>query len=232
MSYCAITGEPVSAVYARFFRGRADEPEPARLRLLMTAAELEVCVQEAARQMNAFYCPLGIPEEAPVELIFLLTGAYYFGGLLTRYLRFPYAVHFVKIKSYDGTTQKEVSFNQSDLLRFKGSPHIVLVDELIDSGTTMHVLLEFLPHARICACLSKNKVQMAHFLGFPTIPPDAWLIGFGLDDNGTKRGWAHLFVLHSTDEKVGAFRTAMVARLKALQQAAAGEDVYAAGSRV
>ena len=70
-------------------------------------------------------------------------------------------------------------------------PNVIFVDELIDSGSTLKTLLALIPHAETCCCLSKGKPT--EYVGCDFIP-NAWLIGFGLDDNGEKRGFVHLMV--------------------------------------
>jgi hypoxanthine phosphoribosyltransferase len=66
--------------------------------------------------------------------------------------------------------------------------HILLVEDIIDSGRTLRRLIALLRRRRpkslfICALLDKQLVpapKELRFLGF--VAPDAFLIGYGLDD--------------------------------------------------
>lgn len=87
-------------------------------------------------------------------------------------------------------------------------PHkVVLVDELLDNGKTMQDMkLHFLEKLKdthtendiLTVCLfSKNRPREcpeADITGVPGLP-DLWLVGYGLDDRGTKRGWTELFAV-------------------------------------
>jgi len=87
-------------------------------------------------------------------------------------------------------------------------PHkIVLVDELLDNGATMNDMkLHFLEKLKnshtendilTCCLFSKDRARElpeADITGIPKLP-DLWLVGYGLDDRGTKRGWTELFAV-------------------------------------
>lgn len=64
------------------------------------------------------------------------------------------------------------------------------MDELVDTGATIDACLKLLPHAVVASALAKKKFD--GICGCDIIPK-AWLVGYGLDDNGEKRGWPHLF---------------------------------------
>jgi hypothetical protein len=100
------------------------------------------------------------------------------------------------------------------------APHkVVLIDELLDNGKTMQDMkLHFLDKLKethtendiLTVCLfSKQRAREwpeADITGIPNLP-DLWLIGYGLDDRGTKRGWTELFavpkvkILNSIDQQ-------------------------------
>lgn len=124
----------------------------------------------------------------------------------------PYSVYFVEASSYkDGKTQGAMSVS-TDISSSKfvdsvtKKPHkIVLVDELLDNGATMQEMkVHFLEKLKgthtendvLTVCLfSKERPRTypeADITGIPDLP-DLWLVGYGLDDRGTKRGWTELF---------------------------------------
>lgn len=88
--------------------------------------------------------------------------------------------------------------------KFEGRK-IILLDELLDNGHTMHTMCEHLmkelkiPRSEIRTCVLFSKIRPdrpkeydADIVGIASVP-NVWLVGYGLDDNGTKRGWTELF---------------------------------------
>lgn len=125
---------------------------------------------------------------------------------LVKKLKRPYSIYFVEASSYSGQKQSD----EIDLLsrivpsKFAGR-RVVLVDELLDNGATMHTMAVHLmktlkiPREQISTCVLFSKASetrpadyCADICGIPNVP-NVWLVGYGLDDNGTKRGWTELF---------------------------------------
>jgi len=88
--------------------------------------------------------------------------------------------------------------------KFEGRK-IILVDELVDNGHTLqrmkeHLMAELKRPAEdivTCAVFAKEIATRPAELN-PEICgadnlPNVWLVGYGLDDNGTKRGWRNLW---------------------------------------
>jgi len=84
---------------------------------------------------------------------------------------------------------------------------IILVDELLDNGKTMQDMKEMFlkklaaTHTEkdiLTVCLfSKNRGREwpeADITGIPNLP-DLWLVGYGLNDRGTKRGWTEMIAV-------------------------------------
>lgn len=219
---CAVTGTALSALENEFFEGRWDVSDRTVFRILCTDAELQAIVRSLAGKLNALY--RGLSEGQCVRLLFLMNGACHAGALLSRYLIFPYTEHFVKVTSYTGREQGELRFDASELAPFKDDEHVCVMDELIDSATTMRAVAAALPKATICAVMSKGKASLGETLGYGRIPKNSWLVGFGLDDDGTKRGWVHLFDKRRPDGSFGSgsdeewrtWREAFVADIRAL----------------
>jgi hypoxanthine-guanine phosphoribosyltransferase len=135
---------------------------------------------------------------------------------LCRTLTRPYSVYFVEASSYgDAKEQKGGSVSISSDIptsKFHDSitkrPHkIVLIDELLDNGKTMEEMKQHLlkrlsathtDNDILTTCLfSKKRDRIypeADVTGIPDLP-DLWLVGYGLDDRGTKRGWTELFAI-------------------------------------
>lgn len=194
--YCSVSKRKLDDVLADFKKTRELSDE---FKILISDAELEVLIQKVAKDLNDTYKN----STEVVHLIGLLTGAYYFLAKLSCYLTFRYQIHFLKVTSYSGEKQIEVIYQKDAFEPYKKERNVIFIDELIDTGKTMRKILEIVPSAKTCACLTKGK--QADFFGCDFIP-NAWLIGFGLDDNGEKRGYPHLLCKHITDEDYLTFR--------------------------
>lgn len=182
--------------------------EQKNYRLIMTNEEIQAGVRIVAHRLET-WC-----KGERITLVGILKGAFMFMSDLCRCMSRPYSVYFVEASSYkEGRTQGSVAVS-SDISSSKfvdattKVPHkIVLVDELLDNGKTMQDMkLHFLEKLKgthtendiLTVCLfSKDRARVypeADITGIPKLP-DLWLIGYGLDDRGTKRGWTELFAV-------------------------------------
>ncbi|EFO64096.1 Guanine phosphoribosyltransferase [Giardia lamblia P15] len=220
---CSVTGKPVKDVLSTFFKDRNDvsESEVKKFHLLATFEECRALAVDTARRMNEYYKDVA----EPVTLVALLTGAYLYASLLTVHLTFPYTLHFVKVSSYKGKRQESVVFDEEDLKQLKEKREVVLIDEYVDSGHTIFSIQEQIKHAKICSCFVKDVdaikkhpalADTKMFYGYTPMPKGSWLIGFGLDDNGLRRGWAHLFDINLTESEVAEFRRRLAEHIRGL----------------
>jgi len=150
-----------------------------------------------------------------IVLVGILKGAFVFLADLCRWMVRPYSVYFVEASSYkDERNAKDGVAIAADIPSSKfcdsldGKAHkIVLLDELLDSGHTMQEMKRFFlsnlsaTHSEndiLTVCLFSKKRQQGQLqcdiVGIPDLP-DLWLVGYGLDDRGTKRGWTELFAM-------------------------------------
>jgi len=169
-----------------------------------------------------------------VVLVGILKGAFLLMSDLCRTLVRPYSVYFVEASSYKDSRKQsntcDISAEISESKFFDATtkaPHkIVLIDELLDNGKTMQDMKQYFlerltkTHTEndiVTVCLFEKKrersLPSADITGIPDIP-DLWLVGYGLDDRGTKRGWTELFAMPKV-KIVGTFDKAEVDRLLA-----------------
>ncbi|WP_291426439.1 hypoxanthine phosphoribosyltransferase [Deinococcus sp.] len=128
------------------------------------------------------------PGQVP-HLICVLNGAFMFFTDLVRALDVPCTVDFLQTSSYGDAKQSSGEVRLVKDLQFPISDrHVILVDDIIDTGITMNYLLHYLQgrgpaSLKVAALLSKpsrRKVEVpVQYLGF-TIP-DAFVYGYGLD---------------------------------------------------
>jgi hypoxanthine phosphoribosyltransferase len=119
----------------------------------------------------------------------LLKGSFIFLGDLVRKIERPLQVDFLVASSYGaGTTSSgQVRLLYDPETRLEGK-HIVLVEDIVDTGSTLRKLMALLrvrEPASLSVCALLDKVEMhdpmpeVRFVGFQA--PTAFLVGYGLD---------------------------------------------------
>ena len=151
--------------------------------ILFTEEQLKSRVNEIARQIEADYAG------REIMLISVLRGSFIFMADLCRAIRLPCTLDFMSVSSYGaGTTSSGQVQITKDLSEDITGRHIIVVEDILDSGNTLSYLLNILEHrhpasVRLCTLLDKperrTKPVDLHYRGF-TIP-DAFVVGYGLD---------------------------------------------------
>lgn len=121
----------------------------------------------------------------------VLKGALYFIADLTRAMPIPVTIDFMAISSYRGTEQESSGVVRliKDLDEEITGRHVILVEDIIDTGLTAAYLLRTLSardpaSLRICTLLDKAVRRIVanlpiDYRGFEI--PDAFVVGYGLD---------------------------------------------------
>ncbi len=151
--------------------------------VLITEEQIRAKVEEMARQISRDY------EGKEVILVGVLVGAFVFLADLLRALEIPVSVDFVAISSYGKDTRSSgVVRILKDLDMNIESKHVLIVEDIVDTGLTLKYLVDNLSARspatlRVCALLdkpSRRKIPVTiHYTGFTV--PDKWVIGYGLD---------------------------------------------------
>jgi hypoxanthine phosphoribosyltransferase len=122
-------------------------------------------------------------------LVTVLKGAILFAADLCREIDLPLSLDFIGLSSYGEATESSgVVKITSDLTKPIEGKHVLVIEDIIDTGLTMRYLLDNLAtrhpaSVRICSLLHKpararTKIPI-EYLGF-TIP-DLFVVGYGLD---------------------------------------------------
>jgi hypoxanthine phosphoribosyltransferase len=132
-----------------------------------------------------------------VVVIGVLRGAFIFMADLVRAIPRELRCDFLGVRSYgDATLSSGVVEITSDLLLPIEGAHVLLVEDIVDTGLTLKYLVDILSarkpaSLRICALLSKpsrRRVDVkVDFVGFEV--PDRFVVGYGLD---AAQRWRHL----------------------------------------
>lgn len=130
-----------------------------------------------------------------VLLVGVLRGAFIFLADLVRELRIPATIDFMAVSSYGKGIESGAVRLVMDLREDIAGRHVILVEDIVDSGRTLTYLREMLSARRpaslqICALVRKpDRLQVelpVDYLGFDL--PDVWVVGYGLDCMDEHRG--------------------------------------------
>jgi hypoxanthine phosphoribosyltransferase len=167
-------------------------------RVLIDRARISARVDELARQISADHAAAG-----ELLLVGVLRGAFIFLADLTRRLTIPCAVDFIALASYvDGSHVPGDVRLLMDLRVNVAGRHVLVVEDIVDSGRTLAYLVALLRArgavaVRTCVLTRKMRrpdaVIAVDYLGFEL--PDQWVVGYGLDFNDRYRTLPDICVL-------------------------------------
>lgn len=167
-------------------------------RILFSREQIATRVREIASRISEDY------QGKNLVLIGILKGGILFLSDLSRELGIPHEFDLVGAESYKGGTQPtpEVRITKDIDLSIEGK-HVVLVEDIYDTGNTLRVLREMLKIYRpasieICAFLAKQKDRKQpigiKYIGFDI--DDVFVVGYGLDYKERYRNLQCIGVLH------------------------------------
>ena len=155
-------------------------------RVLISEQVIQTKITELADQISADY-------EGADDLLMVgvLKGSFIFLADLARRLTVPRSVDFMALSTYGNTTETDGAVRMiMDLRRNIGGRHVLVVEDIVDTGYTLSYLLRNLAARRpaslkTCVLVHKPDRRQVHaqmdYLGFEI--PDVWVVGFGLDWN-------------------------------------------------
>ena len=168
-------------------------------RILFTQEELREKVAAMGKKISEDY--QNASED--VFCVGILKGAVVFYTDLVRSISLPVQFDFMIASSYGNQTSTSGSVKLlKDLDYDVEGKHLILIEDIIDSGTTMQYLMRILRERRpksikLCALLSKPSRRTADvnidYLGAEV--PDEFLVGYGLDYAGTYRNLPYIGIL-------------------------------------
>ncbi|GAB6063909.1 hypoxanthine phosphoribosyltransferase [Deferrisoma palaeochoriense] len=172
------------------------------MRLVYSPEAIRQATIELANAINKDY------KGHQIHLIGVLKGAFIFLADLIRYLEVPCSVDFVRLSSYGSGTV--TSGHVKELLPLQDpieGRHVIVVEEIVDSGTTLSKLLADLEARRpaslkVCTLVDKTgrrEVEIpVHYRGFHL--EDGFLLGYGLDLDERYRNLPGIYVMEEGDE--------------------------------
>ncbi len=166
-------------------------------RVLISRDEIKEKVEELGRAISRDYAG-----KNPL-MVGILKGAMIFMADLVRAVTIDVQFDFIAVSSY-GYSSKSTGVVRilKDLDQNIQGRHVLVVEDIVDTGLTLSYLLELLKarepaDVRICALLdkpSRREVEVpVDYKGF-TIP-DEFVVGYGLDYNEMYRNLPEIFIL-------------------------------------
>jgi hypoxanthine phosphoribosyltransferase len=170
--------------------------------ILLSEQQIQKRVAELGRELRRDF-PAG------VHLVAVLKGAFIFASDLIRQIPGSgndVSIDFITVASYAGATSSSGEVRLlTDLNAAIAGKDVVIVEDIVDSGTTLRYLQDILrarhPGSLATACLlskpSRRQVNVAvEYIGF-TIE-DRFVVGYGLDHNERYRHLPYIAALQST----------------------------------
>lgn len=153
------------------------------LEVLIPTDRISARVKEIGAQIERDY------QGKELVLLGVLKGSYIFISDLARAIDLPLAVDFIGLSSYGEATESSgVVKITSDLSKPIESKHVVIVEDIVDTGLTMRYLLDNLAtrhpaSVKLCTLLHKPSRARTRipidYLGFQI--EDRFVVGYGLD---------------------------------------------------
>ena len=151
--------------------------------VLFTGSQINLRIQETAKELAEEY-----RDKDPV-IVCTLKGAFIFCADLMRAMDIPCSVDFISASSYgsDTVSSGEVVIKKDLDTDIKGR-HVLIVEDIIDTGNTLYKLKEILlkrspASLKICTLLDKPSRRTADISSDKSlfVIPDKFVIGCGLD---------------------------------------------------
>ncbi|MBQ6679062.1 MAG: hypoxanthine phosphoribosyltransferase [Lachnospiraceae bacterium] len=173
-----------------------------KISVMISTEELEARIREMAAEISRDYAG------ETVHLVSILKGSVFFACELAKALTIPATFDFMCVSSYgDGTKSSGIVRISKDTDETLEGKNVLIIEDIIDSGRTLHYLLEIL-HKRnpkslkLCTLLDKPSRRVTEvkvdYTGF--VIEDRFVVGYGLDYAQKYRNLPYIGVVELGDE--------------------------------
>ncbi|WP_299288948.1 hypoxanthine phosphoribosyltransferase [uncultured Mucilaginibacter sp.] len=164
--------------------------EDKTFKIMIDAETIRQRIVELGAQLNAEY-----QGKKPI-LLGILNGCFLFMADLVKQIDIPCEIAFMKVSSYHGGMESKRSVTEDyDLKMDIGNRHLIIVEDIIDTGHTMHFIVNKLKarnpaSVSICTLLYKpdameHEIEEMEHVAFEI--ENKFVIGYGLDYKGFGR---------------------------------------------
>jgi len=167
--------------------------------VLLDAGRIAARIRELAAEISRDYTDLG----SDLILVPVLKGSVAFATDLSRQLTVPVIFDYVRVRSYGPETESSGNVQLlQDLSLSIYHRHVLMVEDIIDTGLTTTFLFEHLQRhqpasLKLCVLLNKPERRLRevpiHYKGFDI--PNAFVVGYGLDFDERYRNLTAVHVL-------------------------------------
>lgn len=154
-----------------------------KVKVLLSEEEVDAKIREMGEQISKDY------EGKEVHLICVLRGGSFFMCELAKRITVPVSIDFMSVSSYGGDTKScGVVKIVKDLDETIKGKHVIVIEDIVDSGRTLSYLMEMLKEREpaslaLCTLLDKPDRRVVDvnvdYTGF--VIPDEFVVGYGLD---------------------------------------------------
>ena len=164
--------------------------------VLISEEEIERHVAEIGRQISRDYA-----DKNPI-FVGVLKGCFIFMADLMRHVTVNCTMDFMSVSSYRGTTSTGAVKINKDLNEDIEGRHLILVEDILDSGITLNYLKTYLSvrrpaSIRVATLMDKPARRKADIYADYSCfeVPDAFVVGYGLDYNENYRNLPYIGIL-------------------------------------
>ncbi|HEY9688254.1 MAG TPA: hypoxanthine phosphoribosyltransferase [Coleofasciculaceae cyanobacterium] len=179
--------------------------KPDQLDIYLSESQIQQRISTMAEEINAIYA--NIPR---LMVIVVLKGSFMFAADLVRQIKVPCHIEFVRLASYGNSTVSSGDVQPVDLsLPSMSGEHVLVVEDIIDTGLTLHFFLDYLTSLHHTASLrlavlldkveARKKDIKVDFAGFTV--GNQFLVGYGLDYAGYYRNIPFIGILRAGENE-------------------------------
>lgn len=183
-------------VFKRIFYMNGNSMNKSKLKIFLTEKEIQNKVKDIALKINEDY------KGKELVIVGVLKGSFIFLADLIRYLNVLVKVEFIGISSYEGDKSTGRVRITSDLTTDIKDQHVLLVEDIVDTGITLEYILDLLKvreptSIKVCALLDKPNAHITtpciDYVGFSI--PNKFVVGYGLDYNNKYRELPYIAII-------------------------------------
>ena len=167
------------------------------LKLAISESQIQECVGRLAQLIQADY------QDQPLLVVGALNGSFVFLSDLIRHLNLPIQVDFIRLSSYDESSNSSGTVRLHHGVRTSVvDKNVLVVEDIVDTGLTAQFIRGYFEDQgaatiRICSLLDKPVRRITpvtvDYVGFEV--PDEFIVGYGLDYNQQYRELRALYSL-------------------------------------
>lgn len=165
-------------------------------KIMIDAESIQQRIAELGKQIN-----LDFADKKPI-LIGILNGSFLFMADLVKQIDIPCEIAFMKVSSYyGGMESKRVVTEDYDLKMNISNRHLIIVEDIVDTGTTMRFIVDKLKdrnpasiHIVTLLCKPdalKHQLDELNYIAFEI--ENKFVVGYGLDYKGLGRNLNEIY---------------------------------------